>query len=158
MWFFPQFLMPPKEWISELTWVKTPGKTETRLFLTWICSPTWFTVLLHKQRSWGCGARGNELGWGSREAGNLSDSAVIKVHVSWYSACHEAAVEIWNPSCCKKLFFFFLVRCWNGWLPHCRGHRWHMHVPITLRTHTMAEEMQHHQWSFRDFSFECLVH
>lgn len=40
MWFFPQFLMPPREWISELTQVKTPGKTETRLFLTWIYSLT----------------------------------------------------------------------------------------------------------------------
>lgn len=35
VWFFPHFLTPPKESISELIRVKTPSKTETRLLLAY---------------------------------------------------------------------------------------------------------------------------
>lgn len=122
MWFFPHFLTPPKKWISKLMHIRTPGKTETRLFLTWIHSLLQFTVfLLHKQHFWGCGVRGNGLVWGSREAGNLSDSAVITARVSQYSAGRKAAVKIWNASCCLKSLLPFLTGCWNGWLP-CSSH------------------------------------
>lgn len=119
MWFFSHFLMLPEEWISELIWVKTPGKTETRLFLTWINSLIRFAVFLHKQQSWGCGVRGNGLVWVSREAGNLSDSAVIKAQVSWYSVCHEPAVKIWNPSRFKNppLIFFW----WGAEMGGCHA-------------------------------------
>lgn len=133
MGFFPHFLMPPREWISELTWVKTPGKTETRLFYTWINSFIQFTVLLHKRHSWGCGVRGNGLVWGSREAGNLSDSAVIKAHVSWYSACHEAADKIWNPSCCKNTPFFFSGGVLK-WVTAMKGTGETLHAPVVLQS------------------------
>lgn len=124
MWFFPHFLTPPKKWISKLIHVKTPGKTETRLFLIWVHSLIQVTVLFrYKHHSWGCGVRGNGLTWGSREAGNLSDSVVIKAHVSWYSACHKAAVKIWNASHCEKSIFPFLTGCWKGWLPHSSHHK-----------------------------------
>lgn len=131
VWFVPHFLTSPEEWISELIRVKTPSKTETRLFLTY--SLIRFTTLLHRQHSWGCGVKGNGLVWGSWEAGNLSDNAVIKAHVSWYSACHEAAAKIWNPHC-ESIAISFVMGCWDRWLLHSSHHRWHTHALVVLQS------------------------
>lgn len=97
MWFFPLFLTPPMEGIGNLVRVKTPCKTRTRLFFKWDQSPDAAHCEAPKTvqlRVWCEG-----FVQGSWEAGNLSDSVVIRACILWDSACYEGSNKIWNPPC-----------------------------------------------------------